>query len=366
MVLRPSLRALGSREPGKPRSWTLSLFKYTFLTRAWPTWIRYAATVAIVVGTLAVRLALEAWFPGSPFLLFFLAIILCSALFDHGAGMFSVVLSAALAKWFLIEPTGSLNVLRSEDIVGISVFIAIGLISAAVLEALHRVARDLADANEMLVASEGEKDLLLQEASHRFKNELTMLSTMLRLQQRSMQDGAASSALGVTADRVLVLGRLHERLQRSDTSAVVDTHEFISALCDDLRTAIELRPIALEVHAESHLISQERAVPVGLIINELLTNALKYAFPDQRAGRVKVMFEREAQAYCLSVSDDGVGMVAGNEAASGLGQRLVRAMASQLRGSLEIGPGPNASGTCATVRFPPDGAERASRPRGSD
>jgi two-component sensor histidine kinase len=359
MVLRPSLRALGSAEAGKPGSATLSLFKYTFLTRAWPTWARYAATVMIVVATLMARLALDAWFPGSPFLLFFLAIILCSALFDHGAGMFSVLLSAALAKWFLIEPTGTFNVQRSEDIVGISVFIAIGLISAAVLEALHRVAHDLADANEMLVASEGEKDLLLQEASHRFKNELTMLSTMLRLQQRSMHDGAASSALGVTADRVLVLGRLHERLQRSDISAVVDTHAFISALCDDLKTAIELRPIVLEVSAESHLLRQERAVPVGLIINELLTNALKYAFPDQRPGRVKVAFVREAQAYRLSVSDNGVGAAAARDTAgTGLGQRLVRAMAAQLGGSLEIGPGSDAVGTCVTVIFPPDNAAR--------
>src|SRR5215207_1111544 len=146
-------------------SWAmLSLFEYTFRTRAWPTWARYAATCAIVVAILLVRLALQAQFPGSPFLLFMLAVILCSALFDHGAGIFSVLLSAALAKWFLIEPTGGLTVLRSEDIVGLSVFIAIGLISAAILEALHRVAHDLADANEMLVASEGEKDLLLQEA----------------------------------------------------------------------------------------------------------------------------------------------------------------------------------------------------------
>jgi two-component sensor histidine kinase len=358
-VLRPSLRALGKAEAGKRRSMTLSLFKYTFLTRAWPTWARYAATVAIVAATLMARLALHAWFPGSPFLLFFLAIILCSALFDHGAGMFSVMLSAVLAKWFLIEPAGTLNVERAEDIVGISVFIAIGLISAAVLEALHRVAHELADANELLVASEGEKDLLLQEASHRFKNELTMLSTMLRLQQRSMQDSAASSALGVTADRVLVLGRLHERLQRSEISAVVDTHDFISALCDDLKTAIELRPIALEVTAESHLLRQERAVPVGLIINELLTNALKYAFPDQRPGRVKVAFVREANAYRLSVTDDGVGVAAERDTAgTGLGQRLVRAMAAQLGGSLEIGQGSDAVGTCVTVRFPPDNAAR--------
>jgi two-component sensor histidine kinase len=364
MLLRPSVRALGSGEPGKRRSLTLTLFKYSFVTRAWPTWARYAATAAIVVTVLAVRLALHECFPGSPFLLFFLAIILCSALFDHGAGMFSVLLSAVLAKWFLIEPTGTLNVVRSEDIVGLSVFIAIGLISAAVLEALHRVAHELADANEMLTASEGEKDLLLQEASHRFKNELTMLSTMLRLQQRAMQDRGASAALGVTADRVLVLGRLHERLQRSKTSAVVDTRAFISALCDDLKTAIELRPIVLEVNAESHLISQERAVPVGLIINELLTNALKYAFPDQRPGRVTVAFIREAESYCLRVSDDGVGIGQGKESAGGgLGQRLVRAMASQLGGSLEIGPGPNGSGTCAAVCFPPNDERRNSSGR---
>jgi two-component sensor histidine kinase len=361
-VLRPSLRALGTGQPGKPGSVTLSLFKYTFLTRAWPTWARYAATAAIVLATLGIRLALHAWFPGSPFLLFFLAIIVCAALFDHGAGIFAVLLSAGLAKWFLIEPTGTLNVVRTEDIAGLSVFIAIGLLSAAVLEALHKVAHDLADANDQLVASEGDKDLLLQEASHRFKNELTMLSAMLRLQQRSIKDNLASSALSSTADRVQVLARVHERLQRSHTAAVVDTREFITALCDDLRATIDLRPIALEVDAESHLLTQERAVPVGLIINELLANALKYAFPNERAGTVKVRFVREDDAYCLSVSDDGAGMAAErNAAGTGLGQRLVRSMAAQLGGSLEIGPDPQNPGTSATVRFPlgqADGSRR--------
>lgn len=306
-----------------------------------------------MLAALGIRLALHAWFPGSPFLLFFLAIIVCAALFDHGAGIFAVLFSAGLAKWFLIEPTGTLNVVRTEDIAGLSVFIAIGLISAAILETLHKVAHDLADANEQLVASEGEKDLLLQEASHRFKNELTMLSAMLRLQQRSVEDSAASSALSSTADRVQVLAKVHERLQRSSTTAVVDTREFISALCDDLGRAIVLRPIALDVDAESHLLSQERAVPVGLIINELLANALKYAFPDERAGRVTVQFIREGEAYCLNVSDDGIGLAAERDAAgTGLGQRLVRAMASQLGGSLEIGSDPQSPGTSATVRFP--------------
>ncbi len=353
MLLRPSLRALGTGESGKPGSATLFLFKYTFLTRAWPTWARYAATAVIVLATLGIRLALHAWFPGSPFLLFFLAIIVCAALFDHGTGIFAVLLSAGLAKWFLIEPTGTLNVVRTEDIAGLAVFVAIGLVSGAILEALHKVAHDLADANELLVASEGEKDLLLQEASHRFKNELTMLSALLRLQQRSIHDSAASSALGSTADRVQVVGRVHERLQRSKTTAVVDTREFVCALCEDLKKTIELRPVALEVDAESHLLSQERAVPVGLIINELLTNAFKYAFPDQMAGRVQVQFVREGDAYRLRVTDDGVGMaVERSPAGTGLGQRLVAAMATQLGGTLEIETDAPVPGTSVCVRFP--------------
>jgi K+-sensing histidine kinase KdpD len=126
----------------------LSLFEYTFRTRSWPTWARYAATCAIVVAILLVRLALQAQFPGSPFLLFMLAVILCSALFNHGCGIFSVLLSAALAKWFLIEPKGSLGVHSMGDIFGLSFFIAIGLITATILEALHRVASDLIDANQ--------------------------------------------------------------------------------------------------------------------------------------------------------------------------------------------------------------------------
>ena len=352
-MLRPSLRMLGQAHPGEPGSTTLYLFKYTFITRAWPTWARYAATAAIVLATFGIQLVFHAWFPSSPFLLFFLAIILCAALFDHGAGIFAVLLSAGLAKWFLIEPTGTLNVVRAEDIVGLAVFIAIGLISAAILEALHKVAHDLANANEMLTASEAEKDLLLQEASHRFKNDLTMVSGMLRLQQRSVQDSEAKSALSSTAHRIQVLSRMHERLQRSKATAVVDTQEFISALCDDLRTTIELRPISFEVAAESHLLTQERAVPVGLIINELLMNALKYAFPDERDGKVKVKFALEGEAFCLTVSDDGVGIAAGQVLeGTGLGRRLIRSMATQLGGSADFSPNPKHSGTSAIIRFP--------------
>jgi two-component system, sensor histidine kinase PdtaS len=345
------------RRPHEPGSRTLSIFRHTFLTRGWPTWARYTVTVLIVFASLGLRLAIGHYLPGTPFLLFFLAIIVCSALFDHGSGILAVLLSAALAKWYLIEPTGTLNVGRTEDIVGLALFVAIGLITAAVLEALHTVASDLAKANARLVASEGDKDLLLREASHRFNNELTMLTALLRLQERGLEDETARAALRSTADRVHVLGRVHERLRRANQDAVVDTREFITSLCDDLKVAlVGLRPIAVKLEVESHLVPQERAVPVGLIINELLTNALKYAFPDERTGTVSVRFTREAEGFCLRVTDDGVGMAPDRPPdGSGLGQRLVRSMVTQLEGSYAIEPDAGAPGTVATVRFPAAG-----------
>lgn len=353
-MLIPSRSALGADEQDQPASRTLSIFRHTFLTRDWPTWARYTVTILIVFATLGFSLVLPQKIPGSPLQPFFLAIIISSAMFDHGSGIVAVVLSAALAKWYLIAPTGTLNVAQVDDIAGLSLFVAIGLVTAAIIEALHRVASDLTKSNERLVATEGDKDLLLEEASHRFKNELTMLTALLRLQSRELDSEAARTALSSTADRVQILGRVHERLRRVNQSAAVDTQEFITALCQDLKIAlIGLRPISLKVQVQSHLLAQERAVPMGLIINELLTNALKYAFPDERAGAVTVRFIREEEQFCLVVSDDGVGIASDRSPdGSGLGQRLVRSMVSQLEGSLQIEPDAGASGTVARVRFP--------------
>jgi signal transduction histidine kinase len=243
MLVIPSDEALGAEKPGEPAARTISIFRHSFLTRGWPIWARYAITALIVLATLGFALLLPQNIPGAPFLPFVLAIIICSALFDHGSGIAAVLLSAGLAKWYLIPPTGTLDIARIDDIAGFSLFLAIGLVTAAIIEALHRVARDLIKANKRLVASEGDKDLLLQEASHRFKNELTMLTALLRLQSRHLEDQAARAALGSTADRVQILGRVHERLRRVNQTAAVDTREFITSLCEDLKVAlVGLRP----------------------------------------------------------------------------------------------------------------------------
>jgi len=198
----------GSRKP--------VLFHYTLLTRGWPTGVRYLATLLIVSTMLPLGLALDKYFHGLPFLLFFFAILISSALFHRGSGAFSVLLSAFFAKWFFIAPTGTIRVENTGDLIALSCFMALGLAIAAVVEALHRVASDLAEANQKLTASENEKDLLLEEASHRFRNELTMLGAMLRLQERTLGSPAEGAALRSAADRVHVLGRVHEQRARRD------------------------------------------------------------------------------------------------------------------------------------------------------
>jgi two-component sensor histidine kinase len=150
---------------------------------------------------------------------------------------------------------------------------------------------------------------------------------------------------------------------RAQGEAVVHSKAFITDLCDDLRSAFaELRPIRLRVEVEDHQLPQEQAVPVGLIINELVTNALKYAFPDGRSGTVRVSFICQQQTFCLSVEDDGIGTDAeAKPKGSGLGQRLLRSMAIQLGGSMEIGPRPGtlSAGTIGVVRFPASDKKRA-------
>jgi two-component system, sensor histidine kinase PdtaS len=333
---------------------TIGLFTRTFRTRGWPVWARYLCTAGIVLAALAVRLALQPVLPGYQFLLFFAAIITCAVLFDRGSGIVAVLLSAGLAAFFLIEPEWSFEIEETRHVYGLSLFIAIGLATAGIIEALHTAVKELADANERLAAADREKDLLLSEASHRMRNDLAIMASLFQVQQRNVQDETARAALAGMVDRLHVLGRVHERLRRSEETAVVNAQGFIDELCEDLRAAlIGLRPIVLRVEAERHLLPQERAVAVGLVINELLTNALKYAFPDERAGNVTVRFRRDGEAFVLEVHDDGVGIATDRLAANaGLGQRLVKAMVAQLGGTYTIAPDEGAPGTRATVRFP--------------
>src|SRR5687767_14259009 len=123
------------------------------------------------------------------------------------------------------------------------------------------------------------------------------------------------------------------------------------------------RPVTLEVAAERHALPSERAMVVGLIVHELVTNALKYAFPAERAGTVTVGFERDGNEFWLTVADDGIGM-AGLVAETSLGHQLVRALARKLGGRFEAEDGGDLGAVCL-VRFPTSSQGKRMRSAGS-
>ncbi|MBD0271317.1 MAG: DUF4118 domain-containing protein, partial [Acetobacteraceae bacterium] len=326
-------------------------------------------------GTMAAALPLSRAFAaalprGCPFLPFLFAVLVSGTLFDQGAAFLATALSAALAAWCFLPPAGSFRVEDPHHAFALLLFLAVGASIAAVVEVLHSALLRERRARADLARSEEQRRLLLNEFRHRTRNDLQSLAALLLLRARSAPSSAAADGLREAAEHARALARAHAWLAHGDVGddehpARVDTKEFVEGFCRDLGRALlsgELRPIALIAAAESHTLDSERAVHLGLALNELVTNALKYAFPDSGAGTVHVRFAREGNDFVLSVSDDGIGMSAddarphGSPAGrlprgTGLGTRLLQGLAAQLRGTLSR-EGGGGAGTSAELRFP--------------
>lgn len=212
-------------------------------------------------------------------------------------------------------------------------------------EILRRGA-DLQEANERLRASLAEKDVLLKEVHHRVKNNLEVVTSLLELQSDGMQDRAARDALRLARNRIHAIADIHALLYRSADLAQVDVRSFAEGLAESLFSVFEADPRRVRLVAQDGelAIDIQRAVPLGLILNELVCNALKHAFPGDRRGEIRI----GVGDGVLFVADDGVGMPRGEPAAGALGLELVRLLAQQLGGTIEIASPP---GTRVTLRF---------------
>jgi two-component system, sensor histidine kinase PdtaS len=338
------------------------LFDKTRSLRHLPWVVRYAAAAILVVISFALRQTFSDALREFPFLLFFPALILAAVLFNRGSGLVATVLSAILSAYFFLEPIGSFAIRDPGHFLGWCLFVVIGIAITVIIEAEHMAYRQLKEAHAQLKqaheatkASEADKAELLIESNHRIANNLHTVISLLHLQARSAREPAREDFM-IAAERVSVMAKVQRRLLRFEGAVLADSRSFIEELCRDLESAlIGLRPIRLDLDAESHPIPLNQAVSVGLIINELLVNALKYAFPEDRSGHVTVTFTREGDEYCLVVSDDGVGLSAPRESASslpstGLGQRLIRSFVAQLGGWHEIEA--SSPGTRVQVCFP--------------
>jgi two-component sensor histidine kinase len=340
------------------------LFRLALVTRALPVWLRFATTAVLVLAVLAIHMATGEVLRGYPFLPFVPVVILTGLVFDRGNGIFATLASALLAVYYLVPPYYSLDIGEPGDFAGLLLFLAIGIVAAILVESLHVAFVELARRHKEIDAAANQRAVLLRELSHRMRNDLAALAALLVAQSRAASVDEARSALASAADRVTVLARVHQRLTMLEGEAVIDTREYLTDLCDDLRIALTgLRPIRLDVAAESHPVGLQRAVALGLMANELVTNALKYAFSETQAGRVEVRFERRGAEFRLAVSDNGEGGPA-PAAGTGTGHKLVRALAAQLGGRLERREG--RPGSVYSVTFPAGSGELAPPVTASD
>lgn len=202
------------------------------------------------------------------------------------------------------------------------------------------------------------KEILLKEIHHRVKNNLQVISSLLDLQARTARDGETRRLLAESQGRVRSMALIHERLYGSGSEAL-DFADYARDLVASLRHSLAGASdrVAVSLDVEEAALDLDVAVPCGMVINELLTNALKHAFPGERPGSVQVSLRRrpESGMLALSVVDDGVGLPPGVRAddPATLGLRIVHILAAQIRGTLEVEHGPrDGRGTAFTLVFP--------------
>jgi two-component system, sensor histidine kinase PdtaS len=214
-----------------------------------------------------------------------------------------------------------------RHLVALTIFAIVALFTAAFCEGLRQALERGATAQEDL-------KLLLQEQRHRMKNDLALLSSMLGLQARSQSNTSVRAAFESAAARLNVVAEGQDQLQFADEDQTVNMQEYLEDVCWRLGEALRgVRPIVVRVDCENVVIDSRQAIRIGLMVNELATNALKHAFPADRAGTVQVRLRRRPTDLTIVVEDDGVRCPEG--APVGLGSRLVMLLAEQSGGSLK-------------------------------
>ena len=236
--------------------------------------------------------------------------------------------------------------------------------NAELLARIHAFLR-LHQAQTDLRAALREKDALVREVHHRVKNNLAIIASLLRLEQSRIDHPAARAALQDMARRVQSLALLHELLHRSRNITEVDLGAYLEQLARHVFSSLagDAATVRLRLDLAHVPVAASPAITCGLLVNELLTNAIKHGFPGGRSGEVSVTLRAVDSTHLyLEVGDTGVGMPAdfAHRRTTSMGMQLVSDLAHQLRGTFEIAPGPGAHfSLCFAIEPPHPADERA-------
>jgi two-component sensor histidine kinase len=202
-----------------------------------------------------------------------------------------------------------------------------------------------------LSATLKEREVLLQEIHHRVKNNLQVISSLINMQMRRLEEGASRDALTECQARVYTIALIHESLYESRDYCEMPFSDYVRSLATSVfQLAGSPEAISLQLQLEPVALPVDRAIPCGLILNELIVNALKHAFPAGRSGHIRVALQsRDGGRVALMVRDDGIGVQEIGPASNGeLGMQLVRTLAQQIRADLSV---KHAAGTSVELEF---------------
>lgn len=304
-----------------------------------PSWsIELGVTLMCIGLSGLARVVLDQFAPGAlPFGLVYPVALLATLLAGWRAGLATLIVAGVGAWYFVLPPRFSFALTDHLMAVNVGAFFVSGAVEVALAAIM------MAELQTRLA----ERDLLLREVDHRVKNNFQMVVSLLELQAFKAEDPALKAGLADAARRVIGVARAHRRLYSAGASSEsIDLGAYLGALCEDLDDAgLTAGAIAILCEAEPFHISRDRAVAIGAIVNELVTNAQKHAFVPGDSGEIRIVLRVETGGAALTVSDNGCGLPDDYQSRSGLGHRLMSGLVRQAEASLTTNPGPSASFT---------------------
>jgi two-component sensor histidine kinase len=274
-----------------------------------PEWtMQLLVGIACTLIALLMRFLVDMVYPGAaPYAINVPAMLIATLVGRFRAGLF-VLLLTSIWTWYQVVPfQGSFTFATGSDGPRTIVNVLTGLLLIGLAELARYNFRALLHEREERIA---EREMLLREVDHRVKNNLAILTSLLRLQQHETENDDAKRALEKAAGRVLSLAKAYENLHYGiDNIAVVQFDEFIEQLCQDVSNALALdEGIEIRIDTVPCKLSRDRASAIGLLINEVITNAVKHAFKGRKSGVIAISLTADDDKAILSIRDNGIGL----------------------------------------------------------
>ncbi|MFN3672198.1 MAG: sensor histidine kinase [Bosea sp. (in: a-proteobacteria)] len=287
---------------------------------------------------LAARLAVDGWLPpGFPYLTFFPAVIVTAFFGGVGAGALCAVLCGLAAWYFFIPPVGF--ALNGQAALALGFYVFIVVVDIGLIYLMHRALNRLSAEKAVSAALAEQQRTMFEELQHRVSNNLAFIASLLNMSRRRIASDPATAPVVIdeARSRIEMMARIHRRLH-DPNSVDVPVERYLEQMCSDVLGIAGVSHVTCQVTAPSITLDIRKLTTLSHFVTEVLTNSVKHAFPAGRAGRLAISLARQGDDYVLSVSDDGVGMVVDKDRLEGhgIGMRIMKSLASQLRGEWTV------------------------------